>query len=88
MEAITKELSELGEKELNTDEGWYLEHEDTTYGVAYYSKTLFPECDIKTYKVSFSVDRSIDVVYNAFKDQEARVKYSPKFSVSKFIEQA
>eukprot|EP01080_Neovahlkampfia_damariscottae_P003415 gene3415-5960_t len=86
MNTITKELSELGEKELNTDEGWYMEYDDGT-GTTIWSKTLFPECDIKTYKVIFEVSRSVEIVYTAFKDQEARVKFSPKFSVSKFVAQ-
>jgi hypothetical protein len=87
MQVITQDVEELARKEINTNEDWYEEYHDTETGTKIFSKTLFPECDCKTYKAVCLIDRKIDICFKALKDHGARTIYNPKFKASKILEQ-
>jgi hypothetical protein len=87
MQVITQDIEELAKKEINTNEEWYEEYHDTETGTKIYSKTLFPDCDMKTYKAVCVMNRKIEICIKAMKDHGSRATYNSKFKVSKILEQ-
>lgn len=71
---ITDELWNMALKELNTDEGWYLESSSDEMKI--FSKTLFDEYDVSAFKASMTLKRPIETAFEAFLDHESRTKYS------------
>jgi hypothetical protein len=82
-EVINDKLWATFEKESNSNDGWYLEYQDEI--ATFYSKTLFPNCDLYTYKVVSTLNHPLQIFKEMYHDHDTRTIYNPDIKKCKQI---